>query len=240
MLIIPAIDIKDGKCVRLIQGDPERATVYSSDPVATARKFESDGAQLLHIVDLDGAFEGSTVNFELVRKISASIGIPVEIGGGIRTEESIKKYIESGIKRIIIGTVLLDDEFRGTIKKYSDYIIAGVDAKDGMAATHGWKSVSSVPAIDVIRKFQSDGITKFIFTDISTDGMLAGPNIKSMADILKKAPGVDLIASGGVTSIEDIISLSGLESAGLSGCIVGKAIYDGRIDLAAAIKRLTF
>lgn len=239
MLIIPAIDLKDGKCVRLIQGDPERATIYSNDPVSIAVKFESDGAKLIHIVDLDGAFEGRLVNFELVKKISQSVKIPVEIGGGIRTEDSIKKYIDIGIKRIIAGTVLLKDEFRETIKKYSDYIVAGVDAKDGMAATHGWKSVSRVPAIDVIRKFQDDGIRNFIFTDIATDGMLTGPNIKSMADILQKAPGVNLVASGGVTRVEDILSLSDLSASGLSGCIVGKAIYDGRIDLKDAIKRLT-
>jgi phosphoribosylformimino-5-aminoimidazole carboxamide ribotide isomerase len=239
MLIIPAIDLKDGKCVRLIQGDPDRETVYSNDPVSIARKFESDGAKLIHIVDLDGAFEGRLVNFDLVKKISQSVKIPVEIGGGIRTEDSIKKYIDAGIKRIIAGTVLLNDEFRDTIKKYSDFIVAGVDAKDGMAATHGWKSVSRIPAIDVIRKFQSDGIKNFIFTDIATDGMLTGPNIKSMADILKKAPGVNLVASGGVTKIEDILSLSELAESGLTGCIVGKAIYDGRIDLKEAIKRLT-
>jgi phosphoribosylformimino-5-aminoimidazole carboxamide ribotide isomerase len=239
MLIIPAIDLKDGKCVRLMQGDPDRVTVYSNDPVSIAKKFESDGAELLHIVDLDGAFAGDLVNFSLVRQISESINIPVEIGGGIRTEQSIKKYIDTGIKRIIVGTVLLKEEFGDTIKKYSDYIVAGVDAKDGMAATHGWKSVSRTPAIDVIRKFQDVGIGDFIFTDISTDGMLSGPNIKSMEEILKKAPGINLIASGGVTKIEDIISLSELESSGLSGCIVGKAIYDGRIDLKHAIKRLT-
>jgi phosphoribosylformimino-5-aminoimidazole carboxamide ribotide isomerase len=239
MLIIPAIDLKDGKCVRLIQGDPDRATIYSSDPVSIAQKFESDGAKLIHIVDLDGAFSGELVNFDLVKKISESVKIPIEIGGGIRTEDSIKKYIDTGIKRIIVGTVLLKDEFRETIKKYSDYIVAGVDAKDGMAATHGWKSVSRIPAIEVIRKFQAEGIKNFIFTDIATDGMLTGPNIKSMAEILQKAQGIDLIASGGVTKIEDIISLSELENSGLSGCIVGKAIYDGRIELREAINRLT-
>ncbi len=239
MLIIPAIDLKDGKCVRLIQGDPDRATIYSDDPVSVAKKFESDGAELIHIVDLDGAFAGELINFNLVKKISESIKIPVEIGGGIRTEASIRKYIDAGIKRIIAGTVLLNDEFSETIKKYSEYIVAGVDAKDGMAATHGWKSVSRIPAIEVIKKFQSDGIKNFIFTDIATDGMLTGPNIKSMADILQKAPGVKLIASGGVTKYEDIVSLSELESSGLTGCIVGKAIYDGRIDLKDAINRLT-
>jgi phosphoribosylformimino-5-aminoimidazole carboxamide ribotide isomerase len=239
MLIIPAIDLKGGKCVRLVQGDPDRATIYSDDPVSVAVKFESDGAKLIHIVDLDGAFAGELVNFKLVKMISESVKIPVEIGGGIRTEDSIKKYIDIGIKRIIAGTILLKEGFSDTIKKYSEFIVAGVDAKDDMAATHGWKSVSMVPAIDLIKKFQSDGIKNFIFTDIATDGMLTGPNIKSMADILKKAPGVNLVASGGVTKIEDILNLSELAKSGLTGCIVGKAIYDGRIDLREAIKRLT-
>ena len=235
MLIIPAIDIKNGKCVRLIQGDPERETIYSNDPVAMAKHFEDAGAKLIHVVDLDGAFEGYPVNRDTVLEIASTISIPVEIGGGIRNAESLKSYIDGGIRRIILGTVVLQEEFSHLVEKYNDSIIVGIDARDSMVATHGWKKVSNVHAVDFIKELQKKGITEIIFTDISTDGMLKGPNYTSLENILTEVEGISLIASGGVSSIDDIFRLSEIPQPGLKGCIVGKAIYDGRIDLHKAL-----
>ncbi len=236
MLIIPAIDIKKGNCVRLLQGDPNKETVYSSDPVDMAKRFEDMGAQLIHVVDLDGAFSGDTVNMELVIEISKAVSIPIEIGGGIRTIESAGRYIDAGIKRIIFGTLLLEEEFSGFIDKFSDYIIAGVDARDSMVATHGWKSTTKINAIDFIKELKKIGIKETIYTDISTDGMLKGPNFSAYEKILSEVKGISIIASGGISSYEDIKRLSYLCGKGLKGCITGKAIYDGKIDLGEAIK----
>jgi phosphoribosylformimino-5-aminoimidazole carboxamide ribotide isomerase len=238
VIIIPAIDIKNGNCVRLLQGDPDRETVYSSDPVAMALRFEQDGAELIHVVDLDGAFSGETVNRDIVKKIARSVAVPIEIGGGIRGAEAIEDYLEAGIRRIIIGTVILDRDFTDIINKYSRYIIAGIDARDSLVATHGWKKVSAARAIDVICELQRKGIEEVIYTDISTDGMLSGPNLGAMENILLKARGIRLIASGGISSTDDILALNGLSRMGLSGCITGKAIYDGRINLADAVRIL--
>ncbi len=231
MLIIPAIDIKGGQCVRLLQGDPDRETVYSSDPVAMAQRFEDLGAKLIHVVDLDGAFEGYPVNKSIVLNISSSISIPIEIGGGIRTREAIEEYLIAGIGRIILGSAVLDDNFNNLIDGFRDSIIIGVDAKNSMVATHGWKRVSDISAIDFIRRLDKIGIREIIYTDISTDGMLTGPNYESIESILSAVRGISLIASGGVASIDDIYRLSEFSQLGLKGCIVGKAIYDGRIDL---------
>lgn len=234
MLVIPAIDIKGGQCVRLLQGDPERETVYSSDPVAMAQRFEEMGARLIHVVDLDGAFEGYPVNKHLVMEISRSIAIPIEIGGGIRSREAIEEYLHAGIGRIILGSSALDDNFNRLIEGYRDNIIVGVDAKDSMVATHGWKRVSDVAALDVIRELKKSGIGEIIYTDISTDGMLTGPNFESVESILTAVRGISLIASGGVASMDDVQRLNEFSPLGLKGCIVGKAIYDGRIDLKEA------
>jgi phosphoribosylformimino-5-aminoimidazole carboxamide ribotide isomerase len=231
MLIIPAIDIKGGQCVRLLQGDPDRETVYSSDPVAMAQRFEGLGAKLIHVVDLDGAFEGHPVNKSIVLKISSSISIPIEIGGGIRTREVVEEYLRAGIGRVILGSAVLDDNFKDLIEGFRNNIIIGVDAKDSMVATHGWRRVSDISAIDFIRGLDKIGIREIIYTDISTDGMLTGPNYESIGNILSVVRGVSLIASGGVASIDDIYRLSEFSRLGLKGCIVGKAIYDGRIDL---------
>jgi phosphoribosylformimino-5-aminoimidazole carboxamide ribotide isomerase len=236
MLIIPAIDIKNGNCVRLLQGDPDKETVYSDDPVKMALKFQEMGAELVHVVDLDGAFSGKTVNRDLVVRISHTVKVPIEIGGGIRTADAAKNYIDSGIKRIILGTVVLEDEFQNLIKKFSGNIVAGIDARDSLVATHGWKNVSEVHAVDFIKKLMDLNVTEIIYTDIKTDGMLKGPNIRAIEEILTKCPGISLIASGGVSSIDDIKNLSEYSSSGLKGCIVGKAIYDGRLDLKEAIR----
>ncbi len=235
MLIIPAIDIKGGNCVRLLQGDPDKETVYSDDPLKMARKFQEMGAELIHVVDLDGAFEGKTVNSDLVIRIADSLEIPIEIGGGIRSADAAKKYIDSGIERIILGTVVLEDEFRELLGRFSGKIIVGIDARDSLVATHGWKNVSSIPAVEFIQKLMDSSITEIIYTDIKTDGMLKGPNLQAIEDILARCPGISLIASGGVSSIDDIKKLSEYTSSGLKGCIIGKAVYDGRIDLEEAI-----
>jgi phosphoribosylformimino-5-aminoimidazole carboxamide ribotide isomerase len=235
MLIIPAIDIKNGNCVRLLQGDPDKETVYFNDPVSVAKSFEEQGAELLHVVDLDGAFKGYPVNKGIVKKIARSVKIPIEIGGGIRTIDTAGEYISAGIKRIILGTVVLEESFKDFVKKYAKYIIAGIDAKDSMIATHGWKNVSQISSLEFIKGLLDAGINEVIYTDISTDGMLTGPNFASIDNVLKKAKGISLIASGGVSTYGDIIKLKQYEPLGLKGCITGKAIYEKTIDLKKAI-----
>ncbi len=236
MLVIPAIDLKGGKCVRLRQGDPDQQTVYSDDPVAVAKKFEAEGAKLIHVVDLDGAFEGKPVHAEIVKKIAKSLAIPIEIGGGIRTKDAIEEYVGAGIRRVIIGTALLGNVFDSLFQAYKEYIIVGVDAKNSRVATHGWKEVTQVNAIEFLQQLHTKGVGEVIFTDIATDGMLSGPNIASMEKVLKEVPGLRLIASGGVSSMDDLVRLKALVPLGLAGAIVGKAIYDGRINLADALR----
>jgi phosphoribosylformimino-5-aminoimidazole carboxamide ribotide isomerase len=237
MIVIPAIDIKNGKCVRLIQGDPGRETVYSNDPVEQARTFERAGAKLIHVVDLDGAFAGLPVNVEMVKKIAAAVNIPIEIGGGIRSVETARLYYDAGIRRFVVGTAALEDydAFKGIMDNFGDFVIAGVDAKSAMVATQGWLNVSDVSAVGFISALLKNGVKEVIYTDISTDGMLKGPNLGAIDEILKNVPGIGLIASGGVGTMADIESLKPFESAGLKGCIVGKAIYDGRIELTQAL-----
>lgn len=237
MLVIPAIDIRRGKCVRLLQGDPDRETVYGDDPVAVARRFEEEGARLIHVVDLDGAFCGTPVNHHIIAAIARAVSIPIEVGGGIRTESAVAVYEELGIRRIIVGTALLDESFRGCIERHRDILIGGVDARDGIAATHGWKKVSGRMAVDVIRDMAGRGIKEFVYTDIATDGMLSGPNVDAIRHLLSNIKGIDLIASGGISSMQDLELLASLNLSGLKGCITGKAIYDGRIELREAAAR---
>ncbi|TAL39700.1 MAG: 1-(5-phosphoribosyl)-5-[(5-phosphoribosylamino)methylideneamino]imidazole-4-carboxamide isomerase [Spirochaetes bacterium] len=237
MLVIPAIDLRNGKCVRLIQGDPERMTVYSDDPVEMARRFQDMGARLIHVVDLDGAFEGKPVNDALVVRMAAAVKVPLEIGGGIRNAQAIRRYADAGIGRIIMGSVVLDPGFGELLTEFGKYIVAGVDARDSMVAVHGWKTVSGVKAFNFINMLKNSGLDEIIYTDISTDGMLSGPNIAAMRRILEDVPGIRLVASGGVSSMTDIENLAELEPMGLIGCIVGKAYYDGRVDLKEACAR---
>ncbi|HSV96213.1 MAG TPA: 1-(5-phosphoribosyl)-5-[(5-phosphoribosylamino)methylideneamino]imidazole-4-carboxamide isomerase [Spirochaetota bacterium] len=235
MLVIPAIDIKNGKCVRLEQGDPEKETIYSNDPVAMALEFQRMGAKLIHVVDLDGAFEGRPVNIDIVMSIQKSLTIPIEIGGGIRDLEAVRTYLNAGITRIILGTAVLEGDPKAIVERYGSFIVAGVDAKNSMVATRGWKNITSVAAVDLIKELKKMGLVEFIYTDISTDGMLGGPNIQAMENILDEVGRISLIASGGVSSIEDIERLAALVPRGLKGCIVGKAIYDGRVNAAEAL-----
>lgn len=238
MKIIPAIDIKGGKCVRLLQGDFDKVTTYGDDPIAQALQFEKDGAELIHLVDLDGAYEGKPINHNIVIEIANKVKIPVEIGGGIRTLEHIENYVRNGVDRIIIGTKALDGGFIEQIVKYQNNIVIGIDAKDGMVATHGWINVSNIDAMDFINKMKDNGFQEIIFTDISTDGMLEGPNLESIENILENIDGISLTASGGVSVLEDLINLSKYSEKGLTGAIVGKAIYDGRIKLKEAVQKL--
>lgn len=238
MIVIPAIDIRNGKCVRLIQGDPGRETVYADDPVKQAIKFQDEGAELLHVVDLDGAFSGRPVNREVVAAIAGAVDIPIEIGGGIRNRETVEHYLSCGIERIIMGTAILSDDFKEIVGRFSRYLVAGIDARDSMVAVKGWKEVSSVRVMDVIGEVMNRGVNDVIYTDISTDGMLTGPNFAAVESILAEFQGLRLVASGGVSSAEDIYRLDGYSGQGLWGCIVGKAIYDGRVDLPGTIRTL--
>lgn len=236
MRVIPAIDLKNGKCVRLVQGDPDKETVYCDDPVAQARIFEGAGAKLIHVVDLDGAFTGLPVNKEIVKRIASGIGVPIEIGGGIRSTDIMREYADAGIGRFVIGTAALEDFdlFKEMVAAFGESIIAGVDAKSAKVATRGWKNVSGVSAVEFIGEMYDNGVKEVIYTDIATDGMLTGPNYPSIREILEKIPGIRLIASGGVGTLDDIRRLKEMEKMGLSGCIVGKAVYDGRIRLTEA------
>ncbi|HOS40967.1 MAG TPA: 1-(5-phosphoribosyl)-5-[(5-phosphoribosylamino)methylideneamino]imidazole-4-carboxamide isomerase [Spirochaetota bacterium] len=236
MLVIPAIDLKNGRCVRLVQGDPDRETVYSDDPVSVARRFVDAGARLIHVVDLDGAFQGVPVNAGIVEEIARAVPIPIEIGGGIRSAQTIERYLKAGIGRVILGTAVIEGDFDALLAAYRDAIIVGLDARDGMVATRGWKAVSSLPVADCIDRLKEKGIKEIIFTDISTDGMLSGPNYTSLENVLSRAGAIAVIASGGISTLDDIRRLAAYRDPAVKGCIVGKSIYDGRIDLADAIE----
>ncbi len=233
MLIIPAIDLKNGKCVRLLQGDPDKETIYSDDPVKQAKLFAEQGAKLIHVVDLDGAFDGKPKNMEIVKQIAKSLTVPIEVGGGIRNADTIEEYLTAGVKRIIIGTAAAESFFKDIIKNFAKYIIAGIDARGGKVATKGWLNVTDIDAVDLISEVMRSGVNEIIYTDIETDGMLSGPNYSSFDKILKKFPAISLIASGGISSIKDVRKLS---TYSVKGCIIGKAIYDGRIDLKELLK----
>jgi phosphoribosylformimino-5-aminoimidazole carboxamide ribotide isomerase len=238
MLVIPAIDLKDGLCVRLLQGKKDAVTAYSDDPAKTAKRWESYGAKLLHIVDLDGAFTGSQKNFEAILKIRQAVKMSLQVGGGIRNIGTILNLFSAGIDRVIIGTAAIEDtEFLTySCKKYPGRILIGIDAKNGMVAIRGWEEVTSTEARTLAQRLEIIGIAGIIYTDISRDGMLTGPNIdatKQMVECLK----VPVIASGGISGIEDIKSLMSIKN--LWGAITGKAIYSGALDLREAIKIVT-
>jgi phosphoribosylformimino-5-aminoimidazole carboxamide ribotide isomerase len=237
MLIIPAIDLKEGKCVRLEQGLMNKATVYSDDPATTAKHWEAQGAELLHVVDLNGAFAGVPKNLDAIKAIRKAVKMPVEVGGGIRDVATIRSLVSIGIDRIILGTAAIEnpDFVREACREYPGKIIAGIDAKDGMVAIKGWAEVTKVKAVDLARRMQGHGVIAIIYTDIKRDGMLSGPNIeatKSLAEALK----IPVIASGGVHTMKDIENLLAIKNSGVSGVITGKAIYSGSLDLREAIK----
>ncbi|MBF0336425.1 MAG: 1-(5-phosphoribosyl)-5-[(5-phosphoribosylamino)methylideneamino]imidazole-4-carboxamide isomerase [Nitrospirae bacterium] len=235
MLIIPAIDLKDGVCVRLQQGRKDAVTVYSDDPAATALAWVRDGAELIHIVDLDGAFTGDQLNIEGIKRIRAAVDVPLEVGGGIRDEGRLELMVSLGIDRLIIGTAAITqpEMFQRACQRYPGRILAGIDADNSKVAIKGWQEVTQRDAIEVATELQGFGAAGVIYTDISRDGMLSGPNVEATQQ-LANALNIPVIASGGVSSLEDIKNLSTI--AGLYGIITGKAIYSGAIALKAAIE----
>jgi phosphoribosylformimino-5-aminoimidazole carboxamide ribotide isomerase len=234
MRVIPAIDLKDGQCVRLLQGKKDALTAYSNDPAKTALRWESYGAKLLHIVDLDGAFTGSQKNLNAIIKIRHSVKIPLQVGGGIRNIGTIMNLFSAGIDRIIIGTAAIEDpEFLTyACRNYSGKVLIGIDAKNGMVAIKGWEEVTSLNAKDLVRRLEIVGVAGIVYTDISRDGMLSGPNIEATREIVESVR-IPVIASGGVSCIDDIRNLMKIQN--LWGAITGKAIYSGAMDLKEAI-----
>lgn len=237
MIVIPAIDLKDGKCVRLEQGLMERDTVFNDDPGAQARTWQDQGAELLHIVDLDGAFAGEPKNRYAIEAIIRSVSIPTQLGGGIRDLATIEAYLALGIGRVIIGTAAQrnPEMVKDACEKFPGRIVVGIDAKDGMVAVQGWAEVTGITAVELARKFEGFGVSAIIYTDISRDGMLQGPNIEATRQ-LAEAISIPVIASGGLSTLKDIENLVAIESSGVTGVITGKAIYTGAINLAEAIK----
>jgi phosphoribosylformimino-5-aminoimidazole carboxamide ribotide isomerase len=234
MLVIPAIDLKGGLCVRLLQGRKDESTVYSDDPVATALKWESMGARLLHIVDLDGAFTGDQHNLESIIRIRRAVGMEIEVGGGIRNIARIDHLLSEGINRVILGTVAVEnpDLVRAACSRYPGRVIIGIDAKDGSVAVKGWVEVTSFNAVNLALRMQELGAGGIIYTDISTDGMLGGPNIEAVKAMVGQLQ-IPVIASGGIASLDDIRNLVSIK--GLWGAITGKALYAGTMDLREAI-----
>ena len=234
MYIFPAIDLLDGKAVRLQKGDYNKVTVYSNEPEAVAKSFENEGAQFLHVVDLDGAKDGTTANFETVQKIISETGLSVEIGGGIRDIERVKRYMDIGVDRVIIGTAAVTDPdfLKEAVRLYGDRIVVGVDIKDGFVAIKGWLEVSELSCLDFCKKLSCMGVNTIICTDISKDGMMSGTNI-ALYDELSQNLGMNIIASGGVSSLEDVKTLSQMN---IYGAILGKALYTGAIRLRDAIE----
>lgn len=232
MLIIPAIDIRHGQCVRLVQGKEDRETVYSKDPVEMAEHWYSLGAKMLHVVDLDGAFQGKPVNLDLVAKIKARIPIPVELGGGIRTLDSIEKALATGVDRVILGTAAVYDSdlVKESVQRHKEKIAVSIDMTNDFVAVSGWKEVSTVKSDDLAKRMRDFGVRTLLFTDTSKDGMLSGPNIKAVEQFLKAAK-LPVIVSGGISSVEDVKSLLPLESQGVAGVVIGKALYDRKISL---------
>lgn len=236
-VIYPAIDIRNGKCVRLTQGDYDQETVYHEDPVEVAKAWEAQGAKWIHLVDLDGAKAGYPVNEALIGRIAAAVQVPVQIGGGLRTFENVKKLLELGVSRVIIGTAAVENqEFaEKVLETYGDQVAVGIDARDGYVATRGWLEMSQIKAEDLAIHFAKKGAKTFIFTDISRDGMMGGPNVEAIVSIAK-ASGQSVIASGGVSTYEDLILLSQHTADGVSGAITGKALYSKAIELSKALK----
>jgi phosphoribosylformimino-5-aminoimidazole carboxamide ribotide isomerase len=239
VILFPAIDLKDGQCVRLVHGDMTRATIFNADPAAQARAFATQGFDNLHVVDLDGAFAGRPVNAEAVRGILVHLTIKLQLGGGIRDMKTVRGWLESGVRRVIIGTAAVrDPDFvREAARLYPGRIAVGIDAREGMVAIEGWSKTADISALDLARRFQDAGVAAIIYTDIARDGALAGLNLESTL-ALADALDIPVIASGGLASIEDVRRLAEPDCARLGGAIVGRALYDGRLDPRAALALL--
>jgi phosphoribosylformimino-5-aminoimidazole carboxamide ribotide isomerase len=239
VILFPAIDLKDGACVRLRQGEMESATVFNADPAAQALVFEDQGFEWLHIVDLNGAFEGKPVNEKAVDEILRAVHVPIQLGGGIRDVDTIVMWLEKGIDRVILGTVAVRDPalVREAAHDFPGCIAVGIDARDGRVAVEGWAETSEITAIDLARKFEDAGVAAIIYTDIARDGVLAGLNLEATAT-LARATSIPVIASGGLASMEDVRNLLKPDYKMLEGAIVGRALYDGRVDPSEALALL--
>ena len=233
MIILPAIDLKDGKCVRLRQGKADDVTVYSDDPVAQARKWVEQGAQELHVVDLDGAFNGAPAHTQVISSIVEMLKIPVEVGGGLRSDEHIEQLVAAGVTRAILGTRALEsvDALRSLVDRFGDLITVGIDARDGFVQVRGWVETTGTRAVDLAKQVEDAGVKTIIYTDTATDGMLGGPNLNAMREMCSTVS-CNVIASGGVSAPEHVSALKALGCSNLYGAIVGKALYDGKTTLA--------
>ena len=236
MILYPAIDLKDGACVRLKKGDMNEVTVFNADPADQARMFEAQGFQWLHLVDLNGAFEGTPVNGDAVRDILRTVTIPVQLGGGIRTMDTARYWIDAGVRRIILGTAAVHDPdfVRAAARAFPGRVAVGLDARGGRVAVSGWADTTELSALDVARRFEDAGVAAIIFTDIDRDGVMTGVNVEATV-ALAKAISIPVIASGGVSSLADLKALADARCRNLDGVISGRALYDGRLDAAAAL-----
>ena len=240
MLLIPAIDLRKGSCVRLLQGESDKETVYSNDPAAMAATFEEAGAKRLHLVDLDGAFQGECANISSIRSILKNVSIPVQIGGGLRTEEDIDRMLALGVSAVIVGTMAVKhpDVLEKLLKKYTDeQIILGIDARNRKVSIEGWKESTEIQDVKFALRWKNSGIKRVVFTDISRDGMLSGPNLAALREMAQHT-GLKIVASGGISSMDDLEQLKTLEPNGVDQAISGKAIYEGKIDLKRVFKCL--
>ena len=238
MILYPAIDLKDGQAVRLLRGEMEQATVFNEDPAAQARAFVEAGCEWLHLVDLNGAFAGAPVNAAPVEAILSACPVPAQLGGGIRDMATIERWIDKGLARVILGTVAVEnpDLVRDAARAFPGQVAVGIDARNGMVATKGWAEETDVQVTDLARSFEDAGVSAIIYTDINRDGAMQGPNIEATA-ALARAVSIPVIASGGVSSLDDLIALRDCGAA-LNGAISGRALYDGAIDLATALEAL--
>jgi len=236
MIIFPAIDLKDGNCVRLKQGNFLDSIIYSNTPVEIAKSFEKDGAEWIHIVDLNGAESNHNINIETIKNIIDHVGIPIQVGGGIRSVEKAKQLLDSGVARIIIGTSAIEDFelLKSLVETYQERVIVSIDANHQKVATRGWKTQTDIHALDLSKKLEKIGIKTIVYTDISKDGMMQGPNFQEYLELSKKT-GLKIIASGGVSSLNDVIKLNEI---GLYGAIIGKAIYESKVNLKEVIQCL--
>lgn len=240
MILFPAIDLKDGACVRLFQGDMDKATVYNADPASQARAFSDAGFSWLHLVDLNGAIEGRPVNDKAVETILSTINVPAQLGGGIRDMATIRMWLEKGVNRVILGTVALEQPelVKEACRAFPGRIVVGIDARDGYVAVAGWAKTSRVKALDLALKFEDSGVAAIIYTDISRDGAMMGVNLDATTD-LAWALTTPVIASGGISALSDLEEIKAVEDSGIEGVIVGRALYDGRVDPKKALAILS-
>ncbi|MGZ0187345.1 MAG: 1-(5-phosphoribosyl)-5-[(5-phosphoribosylamino)methylideneamino]imidazole-4-carboxamide isomerase [Alphaproteobacteria bacterium] len=239
MILYPAIDLKDGQCVRLLRGDMGKATVFNDNPAAQASEFEAAGFERLHLVDLDGAIEGAAINSAAVRSILATTKLPAQLGGGIRDMAAVERWLEVGLDRVILGTIALTDPdlVKAACKRFPGRVAVGIDAREGLVAVNGWTETSSMTALELALRFEDAGAAAIIFTDIDRDGAMGGVNVDATVD-LAFALSTPVIASGGVSSLDDLIHLKAEEGTGIEGVIVGRALYDGSIEPKAALRIL--